>query len=298
MAGEFADLPDHKTASVAAGSVFSMGSDQFTPRNFATLAELIHRYSGIKMPAGKQTMLEGRLRRRAASLGLGTLNDYCDYLFQDEGSGDELIHLIDAVTTNKTEFFREPIHFDFLRDTALPEFAAAGRRHVKLWSAAASIGAEAYTIAMVLEDYRRSTNAFHYSILATDICTEVLAVALAGRFPRAMMEPIPPELRRQHVWSPRDETSNEMRMAPHLRAKLSIARLNLMDESYPVEQDMDVIFCRNILIYFDRRTQEQVLARLCRHLRSDGYLILGHSEAAVDKALPLDHVVNTIFRRC
>jgi chemotaxis protein methyltransferase CheR len=268
-----------------------------TARNYARLAALINDASGIKMPAGKQTMLEGRLRRRIVALGIPDLNAYCDYLFDDGDFETELVHLINVATTNKTDFFREPAHFDFMNRVALPALAETGRRQIKLWSAAASIGAEAYTLAMVMEEFRRGGRGPDYSILATDICTEVLNQAALGRFQSAMIDPVPLELRRRYVLKSRDPDADEVRIAPILRAKISFARLNLMDSTYPVDTDMDFIFCRNILIYFDKPTQERVLSRLCDHLRPGGYLVLGHSESAVGVDLPVVAVVNTIFQK-
>jgi chemotaxis protein methyltransferase CheR len=266
-------------------------------RNFTRLAEVINNASGIKMPMSKKTMIEGRLRRRVAALDLTDLNAYCDYLFDSGDFEAELIHLINVATTNKTDFFREPIHFDFMTRTALPALVEDGQRKVKIWSAAASIGAEAYTLAMVMEEFRRGVHGLDYSILATDICTEVLAQAASGRFPKAMIDPVPMDLRRRYVLQSRDPGADEVRIAPSLRAKVAFARLNLMDNAYPVGTDMDFIFCRNILIYFDKPTQEQVLSRLCDHLRPGGYLVLGHSESAVGVDLPVVAVVNTIFQK-
>ena len=261
------------------------------------MAALIHEYSGIKMPPSKQTMLAGRLRRRIAALELPDVDAYCDFIFERGGLDSELIHLMNAVSTNKTDFFREPAHFDYMCETALPEMAAASRRPIKLWSAAASMGAEAYTLAMLLEEFRRTRSGPDYSILATDICTDMLELAHAGRFPTSMIEPIPMELRRKYVMRAKDAGLDQVRMAPQLRSKITVARLNLMDETYPLGRDMDFIFCRNVLIYFDKVTQAAVLARLCHHIRPGGYLILGHSESAVGANLPITHVINTIFRR-
>jgi chemotaxis protein methyltransferase CheR len=271
--------------------------EPLSARNFTRLATVINDASGIKMPESKKTMIEGRLRRRLIALGLPDLNAYCDYLFDGGDFEAELVHLINVATTNKTDFFREPAHFDFMTEIGLPALAEAGRRTVKLWSAAASMGAEAYTLAMVMEEFRRNARGPDYSILATDICTEVLAHGAAGRFPKAMMDPVPMDLRRRYVLQSRDPASDEVRIAPALRTKIAFARLNLMDSAYPVSADMDFIFCRNILIYFDKPTQERVLSRLCRHLRPGGYLVLGHSESAVGVDLPVTAVVNTIFQK-
>ena len=273
------------------------GADQLSARYFKALAELIHSYSGIKMPANKRTMLEGRLRRRMRATGIATLNDYCRYLFDDDGLEAEIVHLIDAVTTNKTEFFREPAHFDFLRTRGLPALAKKSGHTIKAWSAACSTGAEPYTLAMVLEEHRRANRRQDYSILCTDLCTQVLAQAVSGIFSEAMIEPVDMELRGRYVMRARDASRGQVRIAPELRAKLSFARLNLMDDAYPVDRDMDVIFCRNILIYFDKPTQSKVLSRLCDHLRPGGYLFLGHSESIVGIDLPVTQIANTVFQR-
>jgi chemotaxis protein methyltransferase CheR len=280
-------------------SALAPKTDHLAPRDFKRLSELIHATSGLKMPPTKQTMLEGRLRRRLAALGVGSLHDYVETLFRltAEDFDQEVIHLIDLATTNKTDFFREPSHFAFLAATALPEMLQEGRRRVALWSAAASTGAEAYTLAMVMEEFRREHGGPAYSILGTDICTEVLQEAAAARYPAAMIEPVPLALRRRYLLASREPHAKEVRIAPGLRANVAFARLNLMDERYPVPRDMDVIFCRNILIYFDKPTQQKVLQRLCRHLRPGGYLMLGHSESVVGVELPLKTLVNTVFQR-
>ncbi|PHY18832.1 protein-glutamate O-methyltransferase CheR [Caulobacter sp. BP25] len=271
--------------------------DQLSARNFARLSAFIHAYSGIKMPATKQTMLEGRLRRRMRTYGHTNLNDYCEFLFEGGGLEDETVHLIDVVTTNKTEFFREPSHFDFLETKGLPTLAERRRKPIKIWSAAASIGAEAYTLAMVLEDFVSDRSGLDYAILATDICTDVLAKGLAGRYPESMIEPVSMARRRQYLMQSRDRAAGEVRIRPQLRSKVSFGRLNLMDGAYPVDRDMDIIFCRNILIYFDKPTQAKVLTRLCDHLVPGGYLFLGHSESIVGLDLPVRQVANTVFQK-
>ncbi|MCA0359216.1 MAG: chemotaxis protein CheR [Proteobacteria bacterium] len=272
--------------------------EPLSAKNFNRLAVFIHDYSGIKMPGNKKTMLEGRLRRRMRVHGYDNVNDYCRFLFEEHGLDTETVHLIDAVTTNKTEFFREPVHFTYLEQTLLPRLAKAGRREIKVWSAAASTGAEPYTLAMVLDAFCREQRGLDYTVFATDICTEVLAQALDGRYPDAMIDPVPEGFRRRYVRQSRDASRREVRIAPSLREKVLFGRLNLMEEDYPLDQDMDIIFCRNILIYFDKATQAKVLSRLCRHLRPNGHLFLGHSESIVGLDLPVRQVANTVFQRC
>ena len=289
--------PTVARAAAAPGASPSEGADRLSDRNFARLSTLIQDYCGIKMPATKRTMIAVRLRRRLVFLELADLDAYCGYLFEGGGLETELVHLINAVSTNKTDFFREPKHFDFIWNTALPGFVKAGRRQVKVWSAAASIGAEAYTAAMVCQEFRRQKQGPDYAILATDISTEVLAVAVAGRFPQAMMDPVPADLYARYVMQARDPALDEVRVVPQLRSKIAFGRLNLMDRHYPVHSDMDLIFCRNILIYFDKPTQDAVLARLASHLVPGGYLILGHSETGAATGLSLATVVNSIYQK-
>lgn len=274
--------------SVAAG---------LSPRNFDHLSRYIYDYSGIKMPAAKKTMLEGRLRRRIRELGIDYLDDYCDYLFKHGGIESEAIHLIDAVTTNKTDFFREPKHFEHLVKAALPELIAAGHRRLRIWSSACSIGAEPYTIAMVVEDFMKATGGPDYSVLATDLATDVLRSARRGVYPTAMIEPVSREHRKKYVMESRDKGRDEVRISPKLRAKVGFARLNLMDESYPIGDKVHVVFCRNVLIYFDKKTQEKVLSRLCDNLVPGGFLYVGHSETITGLTLPVKQVANTVFRR-
>jgi chemotaxis protein methyltransferase CheR len=271
--------------------------DHLSQRDFERLARFIHDYSGIKMPPSKKTMVEGRLRRRARATGAATLAEYCRYLFDHGGLEEEVFDLIDAVTTNKTDFFREPEHFRFLSQQVLPELLS--RRHqrgpIKLWSAACSIGAEPYTLAMVLAEFAAATADFRRTILATDICTEVLETAKLGIYPEAMIAPVPIELRRRYLL--RAKAGERVRIVPELRRAIEFGRLNLMEAPYRIDSDMHVIFCRNILIYFDKPTQQKVLEQLCRHLRLGGYLFLGHSETLAGMGLPLQPVATTVFRR-
>jgi chemotaxis protein methyltransferase CheR len=281
--------------SIEAVQVAERG-EQLSSRNFNRLAELIHDYSGIKMPPNKRTMLEGRLRRRLRATQFRDVNEYCSYLFEDGGMDGEIVHLIDAVTTNKTEFFREPVHFDFLQSKALPALIKSGRREIKAWSAACSTGAEPYTMAMMLDEFAAHHAGISYSILATDLSTDVLKTARLGIFPEEMVAPVPARLQKKHVMAARDPNLRQVRMSPRLRSKIAFGRMNLMDAKYPV-QSMHLIFCRNVLIYFDKPTQGGVLNRLCDCLEPGGFLFIGHSESITGHDLPLVQVSNTVFQR-
>lgn len=275
--------------------------DHLSMRDFRRLATFIHDYSGIKMPDSKKTMVEGRLHKRVSATGAAHLTDYCRRLFDEGGLAQETLYLIDVITTNKTEFFREPQHFTFLAERALPQIVAARRAGpqtlIKVWSTASSIGAEPYTLAMVLADASQKLGGFRINILATDISVRVLETAATAIYPEGMIAPVPMDMRKRYLMRSKDATRALVRIVPALRRIVQFGRLNLMDSSYPVDQDLDIVFCRNMLIYFDKPTQQAVLTRLCSHLRPGGYLFLGHSESLAGFGLPLKAVGTTVFQR-
>ncbi|MBT0671454.1 protein-glutamate O-methyltransferase CheR [Novosphingobium profundi] len=271
--------------------------DHIAPAHFKALAALIHERTGIHLQPAKRTMLEGRLRRRARDTGQASLRDYCKWILSLDSDARELEHLVNAVTTNKTDFFREPRHFDYLTGTILPEMRDAGRHALRCWSAASSIGAEPYTIAMLLDAFARRNAGFEYAIVATDIDTRVLETARRGIYPRDMISPVPPELRKTYVLDALDPARGEVRIVPELRRKVAFGQLNLIDRHYSVGDPFDLIFCRNVLIYFDKPTQEAVVNRLSARLRPGGYLFLGHSESISGFQHDLTSVAGTVFQR-
>ena len=268
-------------------------------RHFRSIAELVEAEVGIKLPATKRLMLEGRLLKRVRVLDCSDVNEYVERLFDKENFEVELVHLIDCVTTNKTDFFREPSHFDFMRNFAVPEILhrrGRGTRPLKIWSAACSTGMEAYTIAIVLDDMVTSGANFRFSVLGTDISTAVLKLAETGIYTTEMIAPVPADLRRYFL-SSKDPSRGEVRVVPKLRRSTNFMRMNLMDPSYPVDRDVDIIFCRNVLIYFDKPTQQKVVEQLCAHLRPGGYFIVGHSESMIhNESVVLQQVQPTIFK--
>jgi chemotaxis protein methyltransferase CheR len=271
--------------------------DRISQRNFDLLSRFIYDYSGIKMPSSKLTMLEGRLRRRLRAMHYSTFDDYCDFLFNHGGLEHEGIHLIDAVTTNKTDFFREAKHFDYMQTVALPALVGRGTRVIRSWSAACSTGAEPYTMAMVLAEFAEGRSDVTYNILATDLSTDVLKVARTGIYAEDLLAPVPNALYRKYVMTARHPEKREVRIVPKLRSRIGFARMNLMDRKYPIGEPMHMIFCRNVLIYFDKQTQVGVLTRLCDCLAKGGYLFIGHSESVAGFDLPLVPVSNTVFQR-
>ena len=266
--------------------------------DYRRLADFIHASSGIKMPSSKKTFLEGRLRKRLRLRGYESFDEYCHYVFDEGGLFEEETALIDAVTTNKTDFFREPHHFDFLIREGLPRLVDRGlgiHHPLRVWSAGCANGAEAYTIAMVCHDFAQRTPHFRFDIFGSDICVSALNDAARAVYPHAVIAPVPMNMRRRYLL--RDEEQDEVRIVPELRRLVSFAYINLIDPDYRLQRSMDIVFCRNLLIYFDKQTQRVVLQRLCRNLRVGGYLILGHSESVTGLELPLKSVATTVYVR-
>jgi chemotaxis protein methyltransferase CheR len=268
-------------------------------RDYTRLCDLIYREAGIRLGPDKRTMLEGRLNRRLKALDLESYARYCDYLFAREGLKQELVHLIDVVTTNKTDFFREPGHFDFLVEKALPDLTARNEsgRPLLIWSAGCSTGEEPYTLAIVLSEYALTHPGFRFRILATDICTTVLAKAETGVYSNEVISPVLAALRRKYFMRSHDPSSNRVRVVPELRRLVEFRRLNFMDADFGMVEKADAIFCRNVIIYFDRPTQERILRKLSSHLAPHGYMFVGHAETLHEMDLPLVPVAPALYRR-
>ena len=272
--------------------------ETLSARDFSRLSAFVYEEAGIRLGPEKRTMLEARLRRRLRSLNLDSYRRYCEYLLTAEGQREEMVPFLDVVTTNKTDFFREAAHFRFLAAEALPEMAArAEGRPLLIWSAGCSSGEEPYTLAMVVSEYAEAHPGFRFRILATDLSTQVLERARLGIYSTESVEPVPPGLRKKYLLRSRDRGSNQVRVAPELRRLVEFRRLNFMDADYGLTGQADAIFCRNVLIYFDRATQEAILRKLTRHLAPLGYLFVGHSETLHDMQLPLTARGPALYRR-
>jgi len=280
----------------------SSRAESISNADFGRLRHLIYTQAGINLSPDKKTMLELRIRRRLRSLNLNSYDEYCKYLFEGNGQRDELVHLIDVVTTNKTDFFREPDHFDYLTQKALPDLIARNEsgRPVFVWSAGCSTGEEAYTLAMVLSEYAERHPGFRFQVLATDISTTVLEKASLAVFNREAVRPVPPEFRKKYFMRSRDPKSNRLRVVPELRRVVEFRRLNFMDAEFGLAQKLDMIFCRNVIIYFDRPTQQRILQKLAAQLVPGGYVFVGHSESLHSMDVPLTPVAPALYRsnRC
>jgi chemotaxis protein methyltransferase CheR len=274
---------------------------KLSDKDFLRVSQFIHKQYGIHLSLAKKTLLEGRLRKRLKQCAIDTFGGYCDYLFTEQGMKEELIYMIDAVTTNKTDFFREPHHFEFLTLQALPELIGNCkgplRKKIQAWSAACSTGEEPYTLAMVLSEFALNCPGFDYSVLATDISTKVLDIAETAVYNEEKIVPVPFALKKKYLLKSKDQSKKIVRITPELRSKVTFHRFNLMDSHFPIAEPMDVIFCRNVMIYFDLETQERLVRQFHQRLSPGGYLFMGHAESIKNMNVPLRYVAPTIYQK-
>lgn len=266
---------------------------------FNKLSSFILNKYGIKLPIAKKTMLEGRLQKRLRALNITSFKEYCEYVFSPEGQQKELIPMIDAVTTNKTDFFREAVHFDFLSNNILPKYLKNDftGKQFKIWSAGCSTGEEPYTLAMVLSEFSEKYIGFDFNILATDISSRALNAAATAVYTQEKASPVPMAFKKKYLLKSKDEQKKTVRIIPRLRTKVTFKRFNFLDGDIASAQSFNVVFCRNVLIYFDRPTQEKVILKLCSKLEPGGYLFLGHSESISNMKLPLIQIQPTTFKK-
>lgn len=272
---------------------------QMTDADFNRLSTFIYNDLGIKMPDVKKVMLQSRLQKRLSELKMSSFKEYIDFVFSREGQEQEIIRMIDVVTTNKTDFFREPIHFEFLTETAIPQLLAANPNMstLRIWSAGCSSGEEPYTLTIVLKEFAARNPGFDFEIMATDLSTKILDKAITAVYGEDRVSVIPMDLKRKYFLKSKDPSSKTVRVIPELRSKVSFRRLNFMDAQYHVDKEFDIVFCRNVLIYFDRETQQQVINKLSSKLKPNGYFFLGHSESITNMNVPLKQIKPTIFRK-
>lgn len=263
---------------------------------FNELVHMVYDQCGINLTPAKKVMLESRLAKRLRLLNMDAFREYIDFVKSKDGLEQELIHMIDVVTTNKTDFFREPHHFDYLRSTVLPHFHEKydGSRPLKVWSSACSTGEEPYTLAMVLQDFYTQHTSFNYSILASDISTQVLERASTAIYNESHVAALPMSIKQRYLLRSKNKDNTSVRIVPALRSKVDFIRLNLMDHTWKIDEQ-DIIFCRNVLIYFDRKTQLEVVTKLVQKLKPGGLLFIGHSESLHGLDLPIKQIKPTIF---
>jgi len=261
---------------------------------FERFRTLIYAESGISLSDQKKSLLASRLSKRLRDLGLATFSDYYDHVMED-GSREEFTRMLDLISTNKTDFFREPKHFEFLRERIIPELEDAKR--IRIWSSACSTGEEPYTIAITLYEAVRYPAQWDFQILASDLSTRVLAKAASGAYDDERVRDVPADVVRRHFLRGKGESAGMVKVKPHLTAMIKFRRLNLMDETFPIKSPLDLIFCRNVMIYFDRPTQEKLVNKFHRYLKPGGYLFIGHSESLQWVDHPFKSLAPTIYRK-
>jgi chemotaxis protein methyltransferase CheR len=245
-------------------------------------------------------MLQGRLRARLKESNHKNFTEYIDFVFSSEGQQIELIHMIDVVTTNKTDFFREPDHFDYLFKTVLPEFYIRNRGSsaFSIWSAGCSTGEEPYTTAIILNEFKGLNPGFRFDILATDLSSRALEQARLAVYPENKVDVIPLSLKKNYLLKSKDKDKKTVRIVSALRNNIVFERQNLMHLNSYDRTGFDVIFCRNTLIYFDRPTQIKVVTELVNKMNRGGFLFIGHSESLLNEHwLPIDRLAPTIYRK-
>jgi chemotaxis protein methyltransferase CheR len=264
---------------------------EFNDRDFRRVCELIHKRAGIALVPAKRDMVYGRLSRRLRALGLHSFQDYLDQLERD--GGDEWQAFTNALTTNLTSFFREPHHFEKLREELL---ARAHRAPLQIWSCAASTGEEPYSLAITAcEAFGSLTPPVH--ILATDVDTQVLVTGAQGMYPLERIAGLDPALKRRYFQRGTGPNEGKCRVVPALRKLIEFRQLNLLAPRYDVGGPYDALFCRNVMIYFDKPTQRAILSRLVQHMGDDGLLYTGHSENYLHAADLIQPCGRTLYRR-
>jgi chemotaxis protein methyltransferase CheR len=268
-------------------------------REFRLLQEVIYREAGIHLGDSKKALMNGRLIRRLRALGCATFTAYSERLQTDAA---ERVVMLDCIATNETLFFREPKQFEFLQSTVLPRWRSLGDagvipKRVRAWSTACSTGEEPYTMAMVLGTHFPAEGGWSVEILASDLSTRALDAAREAVWPIERSGDIPEPFRKAWMLRGLRSEAGRMRASRELQALIEFRRINLNDDDYGVRGTFDLIFCRNVLIYFDRVSKAGVMHRLTRHLAPEGLLLLGHAESLTGINHGLKHAGPTIYRR-
>ena len=263
-------------------------------REFRQISELAHQRFGLDLKPGKEALVASRLGKRLRQRGFKTFDDYYQHILSDR-TGEALIELIDSLTTNHTSFLRERAHFEFLARAVVEEFS---RGDVNIWSAACSSGEEPYSIAMCVSDAwsRANTNNRSLRILATDISTRVLGIAQRGVYPADRFREMPDAWKRAYLLKGVGESQGRYKVKPEIARAISFERINLI-EPFRQGRLFQVIFCRNVMMYFDKATQQNIVQRLGVSLEPGGYLFVGHSESLTGVQHGLRYICPAIYRQ-
>jgi chemotaxis protein methyltransferase CheR len=274
--------------------------DGLTDKEFRLFKELIYEHTGISLSEHKRALVYSRLGKRLRILGLHNYMEYYNHILEQDADGQELVEMINAITTNKTSFFREEYHFTYLKNELFPLLKRQAQnnysRNINIWSAGCSTGEEPYTIAMALAEYFPENSGLKVNILATDIDTNVLKKASDGVYPMEHSSQIPKSLLLKYFNKGSGDNSGYFRATDRLRNMITFQKLNLLAASWPHKCKFDIIFCRNVIIYFDKATQHKLVQRFQDNLTQDGHLMLGHSESLHGHNTSLTNIGKNIYR--
>ncbi len=274
-------------------------SIKLSDSEFTAISNLVYKKAGINLHAGKKELVRARLATIIREENFGTFGNFFEHTVQDQ-TGNELVRLLDAIATNLTNFFREPVHFSFMAETFLPEIISSKRnghlKHLRIWSAGCSTGEEPYSIAMTLFDHLPSIASMDVKILATDLSTQVLKIALKGVYPDEKVSGVTPETLRKYFQKGHHSAEGSFRVKDEVKKLITFRRLNLND-AFPVKGPFDLIFCRNVMIYFDKNIQQALVSRFYNILKTDGYLLIGHAESLGLTNNNFHYVQPTIYKK-
>ncbi len=268
---------------------------EFSDNDFNYIRELVSDCAGINLADGKRQLVYSRLTRRLRELGLSDFKSYCSIL--KKGDDSELVNFINAITTNLTSFFREQHHFDFLIKTVFPELLEKNKatRRIRLWSAGCSTGEEPYSIAMTFQDHFPEIKNWDIKILATDLDTNVLETAKKGIYAFERVSGLPKKTVNKWFVHSKSKETNLVKVRPELQKMISFKHLNLMGK-WPISGEFDFIFCRNVIIYFNKDTQRILIDRYANHMANGAYLFLGHSESLFKVTDRFDLLGHTMYQ--
>lgn len=270
---------------------------EFTRKNFDFLRKISNERTGIIVSEDKFDMFYSRLSRRVRVLGLNNFSEYCNFIKRDN-NGEETLELVNAITTNLTSFFRENHHFEYLANTVIPELVGknSAQRKIRIWSSGCSTGEEPYSLAITLQQAMERAAGWDYRIMATDIDSNVLTTAANGIYPMERVEGIAKPLLKRWFQKGKDSQIEKVRAKSELRDIIDFKQLNLISD-WKLREPKDVIFCRNVIIYFDKETKTRLVDRYAESLKDGGYLFIGHSESLFNITTRFELIGNTIYRK-
>jgi len=261
---------------------------------FDKFRRLVYEQSGISLGAGKEALVSARVGKRMRALGFDDFRNYLRYLTRED-AGDEIVHLLDAISTNVTSFFREPAHFEFLSST-IAEWMNEGQRRFRVWSAACSTGEEPYSLAMTLLEVTNARSV-DLKILATDISTSVLEQSRSGSYDEGKLGTVPPALRDRYFTRHQNDQGTYYTAKDVMKRVIAFSRINLSIPPFPMHGPFDIIFCRNVMIYFDNAVRRALLTEMKRLLRPEGYLVVGHAESLTGMVSDFKNIKPSIYVR-